>query len=80
MKDINDGKDTQLGVGSIRNEVNFWEDADEFLNTQLPKEFEENLKQFIINKNYNENEFRLFKCMLEQKIGYFATIFFLKHY
>lgn len=65
---------------SISNSVDFWVDAKEFMESQLPKDFEDKLKEYVENKGYNQNEFRLFKNMLEETIGYYGTIVLLKHY
>ena len=43
-------------------------------------EFEDKLKQYVTDKGYNQNEFRLFKNMLEEAVGFHATIVLLKHY
>lgn len=39
--------------GKINDEVNFFNDAKEFLDTQLPKDFEDNLLKYTKDKGYN---------------------------
>lgn len=71
---------TQLGIGAINNDTDFWADANEFLKSQLPPDFQDKLKEYISVKGYNKNEFRLFSTMLKEVIGLDATIASLKHY
>jgi hypothetical protein len=59
--------------------IDFWKDADDFLKSQLPPEFENKLQEFVINKKYNENELRLFNFMLKESLGFYTTIFILRN-
>ena len=70
----------QLGIGAVSSSADFWKDAQEFLKSQLPSDFEYNLKQYVTDKGYNQNEFRLFKNMLEEAVGLHGTVVLLKHY
>jgi hypothetical protein len=65
---------------SINNNVDFWKDAQDFLESQLPADFEDKMKEYVGRKGYNKNEFRLFKNMLEEAVGFYGTVVFLKHY
>jgi hypothetical protein len=71
---------TQLGIGAVSSSADFWKDAQEFLKSQLPPDFEDKLKQYVTDKGYNQNEFRLFKNMLEEAVGFHGTVVLLKHY
>ena len=71
---------TQSGTGAISNTTDFWVDANEFLKSQLPSDFEDKLKEYVSKKNYNENEFRLFKYMLNEAMGFHSTVYMLKNY
>lgn len=71
---------SQLGIGAISGDADFWKDAQEFLKSQLPTDFDEKLKEYVTTKGYNQNEFRLFVNMLEESVGFHGTIFILKHY
>lgn len=60
--------------------VDFWKDAQEFLDSQLPADFEDKMADYVTKKGYTTNEFRLFKVMTEDAIGYRGTIVLLKHF
>lgn len=76
----NNNETAQLGIGAVSSSADFWKDAQEFLKSQLPPDFEDKLKQYVTDKGYNQNEFRLFKNMLEEAVGFHGTIVLLKHY
>ena len=65
---------------SISGLADFWKDAQEFLKTQLPPDFEEKLKEYAIAKKYNRNEFMFFNGMVEKAVGFHGTVVSLKHY
>lgn len=69
-----------FGYTQISSSADFWKDAQEFLKSQLPTDFEDKLKEYVTTKGYNQNEFRLFKNMLEQAVGFHGTVVLLKHY
>ena len=70
----------QLGIGAVSSSADFWKDAQEFLKSQLPTDFEDKLKEYVNEKGYNKNEFRLFKNMIEEAVGFHGTVVLLKHY
>mgnify|MGYP006295116187 CR=1 FL=1 len=77
----NNNKDTeQYTLHGVSNSVDFWKDAQEFLKSQLPSDFYEKMKEFAESKQYKQNDFRLFKSMIEDEIGFEATMILLKHY
>lgn len=63
---------------NVKDGIDFYSDAQEFLNSQIPKEFNQNLQNYIKDKGYNKNDQMLFNFMLEKAIGFHATIVFLK--
>ena len=65
---------------NINNNIDFWAEAQEFLKSQLPADFENKLQEHATVKGYNENEFRLFKNMLQDSIGFHGTMVLIKHY
>ena len=79
-ENLNNQETTQLGIGAVSSSADFWKDAQEFLKSQLPTDFEDKLKQYVTDKGYNQNEFRLFKNMLEEVVGFHGTVVLLKHY
>lgn len=72
-------ENTQLGIGAISNSVDFWKDAQEFLKSQLPDDFQEKLDKYVTDKGYNSNECRLFKNMLTEAVGLYGTVMVIKH-
>jgi hypothetical protein len=79
-KNLNNQETTHLGIGAVSSSADFWGDAQEFLKSQLPSDFQDKLKQYATDKGYNKNEFMLFKNMLEESVGFHGTIVLLKHY
>ena len=79
-ENINNQETDQLGIGAVSSSVDFWKDAQEFLKSQLPPDFEDKLKQYATEKGYNLNEFRLFQSMLEQAVRFRGTVVLLSHY
>ena len=73
-------KKEQCTIQNVSNSVDFWKDAQEFLNSQLPDNFEEKMKEYCEDKEYKQNDFRLFKSMLQEAVGFKATMILLKHY
>lgn len=63
---------------NINNNIDFWKEAQEFLNNQLPKDFQERLNKYVTDKGYNINECRLFKHMLTEAIGLYGTVMIIK--
>lgn len=80
MKTKDKSVDIIQSADSISNDIDFWADAREFLNKNIPANFNEKMTEYIKDKNYNQNEFRLFKSMLEEAIGFHGTIVLLNHY
>jgi hypothetical protein len=70
----------QCAIQNVSNSADFWKDAQEFLKSQLPSDFGEKMKEFAESKQYKQNDFRLFKSMIEDAIGFEATMILLKHY
>ena len=70
----------QSTTKNVNNNTDFGKDAQEFLKSQLPTDFDDKMKEYIISKGYNQNEFRLFHNMLERAVGFHATVVMLKHY
>lgn len=77
---LNKEESTQLGIGAVSNNTDFWKDAQDFLKSQLPTDFEDKLKEYVTTKGYNQNEIRLFNNMLEEAVGLYGTMVILKHY
>ncbi len=73
-------KDKALHIGGVSGSADFFKDAQAFLESQLPKDFEEQLLKYTKDKGYNQNEFRLFKNMMEEAVGFTGTMVLLKHY
>lgn len=65
---------------TINDDIDFWKDAQEFLKSQLPNDFEEKLNKYIVDKGYNSNECRLFKSMLTEAVGLHANKVLIKYY
>lgn len=62
----------------MSDEIDFWKDAGEFFKKRFSEGFKEDLEKFVLDKQYGENDFRLFKSMLESRVGLEATVVFLK--
>lgn len=69
----------QCAIHDVSNSVDFWKDAQEFLKTQLPDDFQEKLDKYVTDKGYNSNECRLFKSMLTEAVGLYGTVMVIKH-
>ena len=74
------GAKEQLAIPRVSGSADFFKDAQTFLKNQLPKDSEEQLLKYTKDKAYNENEFRLFKNMMQEAVGFTGTIVLLKHY
>jgi hypothetical protein len=70
----------QCAIQNVSNNTDFWKDAQEFLNSQLPVNFKEKMKEYCESKEYKQNDFRLFKSMLQEAVGFKAMMILLKHY
>lgn len=46
------------------NQIDFWEEANQFLKSQLPVDFKQNLSKHIKNKGFNHRESKLLKSNL----------------
>lgn len=79
IKKINENLNEESIQDSV-NKYDIWEDAQEFLKSQLPIDFEDHLEKYVVDKGYNKNEFKLFKHKLEEAVGLYGTIILLKHY
>lgn len=79
-ENLNTAETAQLGIAAVSNSADFWKDAQEFLKSQVPVDFQEKMIEYAKNKNYNQNEFRLFKNMLEEAVGVHGVMVLLKHY
>ena len=79
-KDNKNTETEQCTIPSVSGSADFFKDAQTFLESQLPKNFEEQLLKYTKDKGYNQNEFRLFKNMMEEALGFTGTIVLLKHY
>jgi len=77
---LNNAETAQLGIGGVSNSADFCKDAQEFLKSQVPNDFQEKMIEYAKSKNYNQNEFRLFKNMLEEAVGFHGVMVLLKHY
>jgi hypothetical protein len=73
-------KKEQCTIQNVSNSVDFFKDVKEFLESQLPKDFGDNMKAFVESKDYKQNDVRLFKSMLQEAVGFEATMILLKHY
>lgn len=67
-------------VHAVNDNNDFYKDAQDFLTSQLPADFDKKLKEYVSAKGYNQNEFRLFAHMLEEAVGFHGVVFLLKHY
>lgn len=67
-------------IPCISAETDFWKDAQEFLSSQLPADFQDKMLEYAKTKNYSKNEFRLFSSMLKDAVGFHTTIVQKKHY
>ncbi len=63
----------------INNKTDFWVDANEFMKTQLPDDYQAKLELFIKEKKYNTNEMRLFTYMLKEVLGLHNVVVVMKN-
>lgn len=68
----------QYSESNLREPDDFWKDANDFLETQIPKDFQDNLLNYAKSKNYTVNEFRLFSYTLKEALTLHSTIVLLK--
>lgn len=54
---------------NIKN-IDFYQKAQKFMESQLPSDFGEKLKEFIEKENFNSNENLLFESMMKDVIGF----------
>jgi len=73
-------KTNKIPSQGVNDDIDFWKDAREFLESQLPDDFEEKLKTYANEKGFNMNEFMLFEEMLCDAIGLHNLRVRLKHY
>ena len=69
----------QCAIHDVSNSVDFWKDAQDFLKSQLPDDFQEKLEQYVKDKKFNSNECRLFRSMLTEVVGLYGTVMVIKH-
>ena len=62
----------------INDGIDFWKDANEFLKTQLPNNFQEELDSYTVTKGYNLNECRLFMSMLSDALNLYGMLMVIK--
>ncbi len=65
----------------MENHINgrdFWTEAQEFLKTQIPENYQDNLKDFVVSKGYSDNELRLFRYMLKDALDLHGVMVQLK--
>ena len=79
MEKDNLKNEQQCAIHDVSNSVDFWKDAQEFLKSQLPDDFQEKLDKYVTDKGYNSNECRLFKSMLTEAVGLYGTVMVIKH-
>ena len=79
MENDNLKNDQQCAIHDVSNSVDFWKDAQEFLKSQLPDDFQEKLDKYVNDKGYNSNECRLFKSMLTEAIALHGMVMVIKH-
>ena len=80
MKEDIDENQDQCTMQNVKDNVDFWKDAGEFLESQLPKDFRDKMIVFFESKEYKQNDVRLFKSMLQECIGFEVTTVLLEHY
>jgi hypothetical protein len=66
-------------MNMINNKTDFWVDANEFMKTQLPDDYQAKLELFIKEKKYNTNEMRLFTYMLKEVLGLHNVVVVIKN-
>jgi hypothetical protein len=66
-------------MNMINNKTDFWVDANEFMKTQLPDDYQAKLELFIKEKKYNTNEMRLFTYMLKEVLGLHNVVVVMKN-
>lgn len=76
-KDSTPSESPKIRVDDTRD---FWGDAQEFMNSQIPADFEKKMLEYANARGYNTNEFRLFKHMLMEAVELHATVVLLKHF
>ena len=79
MENDNNKKE-QCTIQNVSNSVDFFNDAKEFLESQLPKDFQDKIRAFVESKDYKQNDVRLFKSMLQEAVGFEVIMILLKHY
>ena len=79
MENDNNKKE-QCTIQNVSNSVDFFNDAKEFLESQLPKDFQDKIRAFVESKDYKQNDVRLFKSMLQEAVGFEVTMILFKHY
>ena len=57
-----------------------WQDCNEFLNSQLSSNFQDNLKDYAKNKGYSDDEFKLFEYYLKDSLGFLTLIVRMKDF
>jgi hypothetical protein len=62
----------------MKDEIDFWVDANTFLKSVLPIDFEDQLTSYVNEKGYTVNESKLFGYMMQQSIQYYMTVVVLK--
>lgn len=60
------------------NNTNFYKEATDFLNSQLPSDFDEKIEEFAREKGYYNNSFKLWKFQMMEALGLKLNFAFLK--
>lgn len=64
----------------VNDTIDFFRDANDFLTAQLPEDFEDRLRKHVKERNYTQNEYRLFKHMLQESLDFKGVMILLKDF
>lgn len=73
-------KEKAEGLSNISADVNYHQEAYDFLKSILPSDYEDKLMEFAKSRNYNVNEFMLFSKFIEDDISFYSNMVRLKYY
>ena len=71
--------DTIANMERVNNTDNFWGQANDFVKTFVPEDFEQRFIAFCKERNYNRNEMQFLKLMVGQALEFNCTMAILKN-
>jgi hypothetical protein len=76
----NSEQKTDLGIGEIKNDFDFWVDATTFIKELVNENAEQMIHEHCVKQGFNDNEKRLFREYLTKAFDMYPIMSYLKNY